>query len=77
MHKQHKPIPPKQRSSAPDLLETLQDAPKLPTHEWRQVFGDRRHRVLQTAHFKRWQLQEAKARFSAVFDRALTEGPPR
>jgi antitoxin Phd len=24
---------------------------------------------------KRWQLQEAKAKFSEVFDRALTEGP--
>src|ERR1051325_1092743 len=75
MHKKDKPVPGKQKSRSPSLLDVFESAPKLPLHEWRLVFGDTRHPVLQTAHFKRWQLQDAKAKFSALFDRALKEGP--
>jgi prevent-host-death family protein len=75
MHKKDKPVGGKQGQQAPSLVDALESAPKLPLHEWRLVFGDRRHQVLQTAHFKRWQLQDAKARFSALFDLALKEGP--
>jgi prevent-host-death family protein len=57
------------------MRNLYENAPKLPKHEWLQVFGDRRSQILPTAHFKRWQLQEAKAKFSALFDRALDEGP--
>jgi prevent-host-death family protein len=49
-------------------------APKLPTHAWRRCF-EREKRVFPTSHFKRWQLQEAKAKFSELFDRAVNEGP--
>ncbi len=38
------------------------------------LFGDK-PRICPTTHFKRWQLQVAKAKFSELFERAFTEGP--
>jgi antitoxin Phd len=75
MHKNDKPIGCKKKPRVPSLLDVLQAAPKLPKHEWRLAFGDKRRQILQTAPFRRWQLQDAKARFSALFDRVLKEGP--
>jgi len=63
-----------QRTSMHPIAAILADSPKLAQHEWRTVFGDKRP-VFRTSHFKRWQLQEAKAKFSALFDQALKEGP--
>ena len=74
MHKKNGTVGKRPDSRKPSLIETLLAAPKLPTHEWRLVFGKRRP-TLQRSHFKRWQLQEAKAKFSEVFDRAINEGP--
>ncbi len=59
---------------SPSILDALANMPKLAIHEHRTVFGDRRQ-VFRTSHFKRWQLQEAKAKFSALFDRVFKEGP--
>ena len=75
MLKKDKPVGKNRKSDHPSLLETLLACPKLPRHESRLVFGDRRRTTLQTAHFKRWQLQEAKAKFSEVFNRAISEAP--
>ena len=47
---------------------------RLPKHLWRRAFGDKA-RIRPTTHFKRWQLQEAKARLSEVIKKAKKEGP--
>jgi antitoxin Phd len=47
---------------------------RLPKHLWRLAFGDK-PRIRATTHFKRWQLQEAKAKFSELFERAIEDGP--
>ncbi|HEY4328186.1 MAG TPA: type II toxin-antitoxin system Phd/YefM family antitoxin [Phycisphaerae bacterium] len=75
MHKKDKPVAHKRKTPVPSLLALIQAAPKLPKHEWRLVFDDKRRQLLQTAHFQRWQLQEAKAKFSTVFEHAMKEGP--
>src|SRR5579884_2264069 len=49
-------------------------SPSLAARDWRSGAGNRPPNS-RTGFFKRWQLQEAKAKFSEVFDRAVKEGP--
>jgi len=76
MHKRNKARLKQQKPHEPNGLEKLLLPPKmrLSKHEWRCAFGEK-PRIRPISHFTRWQLQEAKAKFSALFDRAFKEGP--